>query len=53
MEQKRPYCAFCQLLVFPYEMRVVDKEKTYHPNCFDKAVEREKKGGCCGGKKGM
>ena len=49
MEQKNPYCGWCQLMIFPYEARIVDKEKTYHQNCFDKQCEKEK-GGCCGGK---
>ena len=42
MEQKRQFCAWCSLMIFPYESRIKDKELDYHPTCFDKQVKKEK-----------
>ena len=46
---QNPYCAYCSIMIFPYEERisVVNKGKEYHVSCFDKQVAKEvwEKGG--------
>ena len=43
MEKKNPYCGWCSLMIFPYEERihVTERERDYHPTCFDKQVRKE------------
>ena len=43
MERKDSFCGWCCLLIFPFEERisVKDRDKDYHPSCFDKQVKKE------------